>query len=62
MAFAIPTEVIVLLVIWTLFWKAYALWRAGRNNQPVWFFILFVFESIGLLPMIYLRFFQKKRK
>lgn len=61
MAFSIPIEIIVLLAIWSLFWKGYALWRAGRNKQSIWFTVLFIFESIGLLPMIYLKFFQKKR-
>ncbi|OGG12670.1 hypothetical protein A3D77_04095 [Candidatus Gottesmanbacteria bacterium RIFCSPHIGHO2_02_FULL_39_11] len=40
--------------------KLYALWRAGRNNQPYWFVALSLINSLGILPLIYLIFFQKK--
>lgn len=42
--------------------KSYALWRAGRNNQPYWFIALAVVNSLGILPIIYLVFFQVKEK
>ena len=46
--------------IWDLIWKGFALWRAGRNNQPNWFIALLVVNSIGILPIVYLLGFQKK--
>lgn len=46
--------VIALLVIWELAWKGFALWRAGRNNQPGWFLALLLINSAGILPIIYL--------
>jgi hypothetical protein len=42
--------------------KGMALWRSGRNNQPGWFIFLFIVTSGGIIPLIYLIFFQKKRK
>jgi len=39
--------------------KGIALWRAGRNNQIVWFIFLFILNTAGILPLIYLAFFQK---
>jgi hypothetical protein len=40
--------------------KGYALWRAGRNNQPVWFVFLLILNTVGILPLIYLLFFQRR--
>jgi len=42
--------------------KAVALWKAGRNNQLYWFIALLVINSVGILPLVYLYFFQKKIK
>ena len=39
--------------------KGFALWRASRNKHRVWFSILLVVESAGLLPLIYLLWFTK---
>lgn len=50
------------LIILDLFLKLYALWRAGRNNQMYWFGALFFINSLGILPVIYLAFFQVERK
>jgi hypothetical protein len=51
---------LIILGIWELFWKGIALWKAGRNNQRNWFIGLLVINTIGILPIIYLQFFQKK--
>ncbi|MDH7517465.1 MAG: DUF5652 family protein [Candidatus Thermoplasmatota archaeon] len=48
------------LIIWELIWKGIALWKSGRNNQLKWFIAIFILNTIGILPIIYLKFFQKK--
>jgi hypothetical protein len=50
------------LLVWESVWKAIALWKSGRNNQLVWFLCVFIFNTMGILPIIYLAFFQKKPK
>ena len=45
---------LLLLVLWTLFWKGLALWHSGRRGQPWWFVILLVVNSAGILEIIYL--------
>ena len=52
--------IIVLLVIWEGVWKAIALWRAGRNNHLVWFILIVIFNTVGILPIIYIFAFSKK--
>ena len=51
---------IVLVVIWDMIWRGIALWKAGKNSQPGWFVSLLIFNTAGILPIIYLVFFQKK--
>ena len=42
--------------------KAISLWKSARNNQRYWFIFLTIINSLGILPLIYLLFFQKKVK
>lgn len=48
------------LMIWEAVWKGIVLWKSGRNNQLKWFIAIFIFNTAGLLPIVYLKFFQKK--
>ncbi|HZZ98814.1 MAG TPA: DUF5652 family protein [Candidatus Saccharimonadia bacterium] len=54
------TEFIVAAILLELVLKGFALWRAGRNNQSVWFIVLLVCNTVGILPLIYLLFFQRR--
>lgn len=49
------------LIIWTLIWKGIALWKTGRNNQMYWFIVILIVNTVGLLPIVYLLWFQKKK-
>jgi hypothetical protein len=51
---ALFTPWILLLVVWSLFWKGLALWHAGRRDQPWWFVIMLIINTIGILEIIYL--------
>jgi hypothetical protein len=51
-----------LILVWSLIWKGYALWRASKNDQKYWFIVILIFNTIGFLEIIYLLFFQKKQK
>jgi len=53
---------VFLLVIWTFIWKGMALWHSARNNQINWFMLFLLINTMGILPIIYLKFFQKKIK
>jgi len=45
---------ILLLVLWSLFWKGLALWHSARKGQSWWFFILLILNTAGILEIIYL--------
>lgn len=46
--------VLLLLILWSIFWKGLALWHSGRRGQPWWFAILLVVNTLGILEIIYL--------
>ena len=54
--------ILVLVGLWDLVWKAISLWKSARNNQLVWFIFLLIINSAGILPIVYILWFQKKRK
>jgi len=56
------TFLLVIAGLWDVFWKGWALWRAAQRGQKWWFVALLIVNSMGILPIIYLVFFSKKKK
>lgn len=54
--------VIPLALVWSMVWKGIALWRAGRNDDLAWFIVLFIVSTLGILPIIYIFAFSRKRE
>lgn len=50
------------LLLWTIIWKGLALYRAGSNRSPGWFLALLVFNTLGILEILYFFAFSRKRK
>ena len=50
-----------IIFIWSLFWKGLALWRAATLNQRIWFIVMLIFNTVGILELVYLFGFAKKR-
>lgn len=46
--------IFISLLIWSLFWKGLALWTAGSRKEKIWFIILFLVNTVGILEIIYL--------
>jgi len=60
-----PTVFLIIFIvvsIWTLVLKGYALWASAREEQKVWFVVLLVANTFGLLELAYLLFFRKKKE
>jgi hypothetical protein len=53
---------VIILAVWDSVWKLVALWRAARNNLLPWFVCLAIFNTLGILPMIYVLVIDKKKK
>jgi len=52
---------IYILSVWSLIWKGLALWRASKQDQRNWFIVILVLNTLGILDLIYLFRFSKKR-
>lgn len=53
---------IMLIVLWDFVWKFIALWKAGRNNEPIWFICIAVFNTLGILPIVYIILDKRKKE
>ena len=51
-AWSIP--IVILIALWTLFWKGAALWHAARKDNHLWFYALLLINTLGILEIIYL--------
>jgi len=51
--------VFILVIIWSLIWKGFSLWRAARNTQRNWFIAMLIINTFGILEIIYLFYFSK---
>lgn len=57
----IGITLLVLAFLFDFILKGIALWRAGKNQQLGWFVALLIINSIGILPLLYLLVFNKKK-
>jgi len=53
---------LLLVVLWTLPWKGFALWRAAKNTHKIWFVALLILSTLAILEIIYIFFFSKKKE
>ena len=40
-------------IVWVMPWKAVALWRSARNGSVPWFIVLLIFNTLGILEILY---------
>ncbi|MFC1937860.1 DUF5652 family protein [Chloroflexota bacterium] len=52
---------ISLAVVWSMAWKGIALWQASRNSHLVWYIVMFIINTLGILEIIYIFAFSRKR-
>ena len=57
-----PLIIIILAVAlaWSLAWKGIALWTAARKNHFVWFIVLLIVSTVGILDILYIYIFSTK--
>ena len=56
---AVIVIALILVAVWDGVWKLIALWKSARHNQLAWFICLAIFNTVGLLPILYILLFQK---
>jgi len=50
----LTSPILIAIIIFDAVLKGIALWKSGRRNQLGWFICLFILNTCGVLPIIYL--------
>ncbi|MDD5430740.1 MAG: DUF5652 family protein [Candidatus Pacebacteria bacterium] len=50
------------LIAWCIAWKGWALWKAAKADQKWWFIAILVFNTLGILEILYIFVFSKMKK
>ncbi len=65
MAFALTGFIffiVLILVFWEIVWKAIAMWKAARLGDKTWFICIVIFNTAGILPIIYILAVARKKE
>ena len=60
-AATLPPLGVFVIFIWSTIWKGLAMWRAANQGQKNWFIALLIINTAGILDIIYLFYFAKKK-
>ena len=52
---------LIVVAIWDGVWKVIGMWKSARNHQLAWFICLAIFNTLGILPIVYLAFCQRDK-
>ena len=52
---------LVVVLLWSILWKGLALWHSARRADSIWFVIFLFVNTIGILEIVYLFVFAKKK-
>jgi hypothetical protein len=50
---------LLVVSIWELVWKGIALWHSAQGKQKAWFVVILIFNTLGILSIVYLLWFRK---
>ncbi len=51
---------VFILAVWEAVWKMIAMWKSARKDQLAWFICIGIFNTVGILPIVYLLIQRKK--
>ena len=52
--FASFSILLIALIVWSLFWKGFALWHSAKRGEHWWFIALLLINTVGILEIVYL--------
>lgn len=51
----------IIFLVWSIFWKGLALWHSSQRKETWWFIAMLVINTAGILEIVYLFAFAKKK-
>jgi uncharacterized membrane protein len=61
-AYLLEHPELIFIIIWSVIWKAIALWKSARNNHLLIFITFSVLNLFGIPEIIYLIYLHLKNK
>lgn len=61
LGFTIGGFLLLILLTWSIYWKGRGLWKAAKNDSKKWFVALLVINTLGILEILYIYVFSKKK-
>jgi methionyl-tRNA synthetase len=58
----IPVFLLVVIFIWSFVWKLLALWKSAKKNHIIWFIVLALVNTMGILEILYIYTFSDIKK
>ena len=52
--------IILVITLWTIPWKIYAVWTAVKHDQKKWFVVLLLLNTASILEILYIFKIAKK--
>ena len=52
---------LMILALWSLPWKGYALWKSARLGDKWWFIALLLVNSLAILEILYIFIWSRKK-
>ncbi len=49
------------MLVWIIFWKGMALWKAADKKERIWFWLLMCINTLGILEICYLFVFSNPK-
>ncbi|MEJ2267780.1 MAG: DUF5652 family protein [Nanoarchaeota archaeon] len=49
------------MLLWSAVWKLLALWKSARKGSAVWFIVLALINTVGILEILYIFVFSKMK-
>ncbi len=54
--------ILIVISIWALVWKGLALWKSAQKKSIIWFIVLLILNTVGILEILYIFVFSKMGK
>jgi len=55
----ISVALLIVILVWSLVWKGIALWKSAKKGHLVWFIVLLLVHTVGILEILYIFLFSK---
>jgi uncharacterized membrane protein len=57
----ITLVILFVIILWSFVWKGIALWKAARRSSLLWFVILLLTNTLGILEILYVYVFSEMK-